>query len=125
MKNPLGETEVGGHQRASNIDGHGLNHSYKNPSATGKENQSYMHPHSHGGQLNFEQPWQTADKALQEAGRPSEQLGPSKTVFPVSTDKQRGQPPRPASAKATRSSSHSPAMRQGGLPSGPAKPTTF
>jgi hypothetical protein len=116
----MGETQMGGHQRAANIDGHGLNHSYKNPSATGKENLSYLHPHSHGGQLDFNQPWQTADKALQEAGRPTEQLGPSKTVLPVSTEKQRGQPARPAFAKASRGPSHTP-----GLPSGPAKPTTF
>jgi hypothetical protein len=117
-KNPLGETQVGGPQRASNIDGHGLNHSYKNPSATGRQNLSYMHPHSHGGQINFETPWQTADKALAEAGRPSEQLGRSKTVFPVNDSKQRGQPPRPAFAKATRGR----APTQPGALAGPPKP---
>lgn len=119
-KNPLDKTMVGGHQRSANIDGHGLNHSYKTPSATGKENLSYLHPHSHGGQIDFNQPWQTADRALQEAGRPSEQLGPSKTVFPVSTEKQRGQPARPAFAKASRSSSHTPSV-----PTGQAKPNVI
>lgn len=123
-KNPLGETQVAGHQRVAHLDGHGVNHHYKNPSATGRQNLSYMHPHSHGGQLSFNTARQSVDAALSEAGRDSGQLGPSKTVFPVSTEKQRGQPARPAYAKATRAPSHGP-TQPGGLPRGPVKPTTI
>jgi hypothetical protein len=108
---PVSDDKIGGHQRASHIDGHGLNASYKNPSATGRQNYSHME----GPKLNFEKPWSSADKTLQESARPVSQLGPSKTVFPVNTGKARGAPATPSFAKATRAGSHSP----GG---GPAQP---
>lgn len=82
--------KVQGHQRAAHIDGHGVNESYKVPSPTGKSNPSYMHPQVQ--KLSLTAPWQAVDKSLSEAGRPSEQLGRSKTVFPVSTEKVRGAP---------------------------------
>lgn len=99
--------KVPGHQRAAHIDGHGVNESYKLPSATGKSNKSYMHPQV--APLSLTAPWQTVDKTLAESGRPREQLGISKTVFPVSTDKVRGAP--------------KPAKAMPGIMPGPAKPT--
>lgn len=94
--------------RQTFIDGHGLNESYKVPSAhpSGKENLSYMHPQLKP--LSLETPWKTADKALGETHRPAPQLSRSKTVAPVSTGKVRGAP-----SKAP------------GVISGPAKPTVF
>lgn len=121
-KNPLDQSMAAGHQRVAHIDGHGVNHSYKNPSASGKENLSYMHP---GKPLSFDTAFKTADKALAESHRPLDQMGRSKTVFPVSTEKQRGQPPRPPFAKASRAASHSPKVGQPGVPTGPAKPVMF
>jgi hypothetical protein len=84
--------KVPGFGRMGFIDGHGLNHSYKNPSAhpSGRENLSYQHPH--GSQHNFEEPWQAVDKLLNESARHPEQLSASKTVFPVDTGKVRGAP---------------------------------
>lgn len=93
--------------RQTFIDGHNLNESYKQPSATGKENLTYMHPHVKP--ISIEAPWKTADKALSEAHRPPAQLSRSKTVAPVSTGKVRGAPRQPA---------------PGAIP-GPAKPTVF
>lgn len=112
--------DVPGHQRVSHLDGHAVNESYKMPSATGKSNPSYMHPHVKP--TNFSSPWQTANKALAEANRPSEQLGRSKTVFPVTQDKKMGAPKPPSYAKATRAPSHSPAA-PGVMPGPQAKPT--
>lgn len=112
---------VAGHQRVAHIDGHGVNESYKLPSATGKPNNSYMHPHVQP--VNFSTPWKTADKALSEAHRPTEQLGRSKTVFPVTQEKAAGVPKPPNYAKASRAPSHSPSPP--GVIPGAAKPTTF
>ena len=112
---------VPGHQRVAHIDGHGVNESYKMPSATGKPNTSYLHPQIKP--VNFSAPWKSADRALAEAHRPAEQLGRSKTVFPVSQTKTPGVPRPPNYAKATRAPSHSPAPP--GVIPGPAKPTIF
>ena len=114
------EMKVPGLGRSTFTDGHALNESYKMPSAhpAGKENLSYMHPHIKP--LNLEKPWSSVDKTLSETARPNEQLSRSKTVFPVSTVKDRGLPPRPAYAKATRAQSHSPAP---GVIPGPTAPT--
>lgn len=101
--------DVAGHQRAAHIDGHGVNASYKAPKL--QSNASHME----GPKLNFEKAWSTADKTLSESARPRNQLGPSKTVFPVNTGKARGAPKPPG---ASRADSHSP----GAIP-GPAKPT--
>lgn len=111
--------EVPGHQRVSHIDGHGVNESYKVPSATGKSNPSYMHPHVKP--VSFSNPWKTSDSSLGEGNRPSAQLGRSKTVFPVSQTKTPGVPKPPNFAKATRAPSHSPSPP--GVSAGPAKPT--
>lgn len=108
--------------RQSFLDGHGVNESYKVPSAhpSGRENSSYMHPQVKP--LSLEAPWKTADKALGEAHRPSDQLSRSKTVAPVSSGKVRGAPAQPSYARATRAPSHSPAP---GVIPGPEKPTVF
>jgi hypothetical protein len=103
---------VQGHQRAAHIDGHGVNESYKVPSATGRSNPSYMHPHVQP--LSLTKPWQTVDKQLGETSRPSNQLSIGKTVFPVSTEKVRGAPRQSKGVKST----------AGPVP-GPAKPTVF
>lgn len=114
--------DVAGHQRVSHLDGHAVNESYKVPSATGKgQNLSYMHPHIKP--TNFSAAWKTADKALGEAHRPSEQLGRSKTVFPVNQDKMRGVPQPPGFARTSRAPGRSPTLT-GGI-AGPAKPTVF
>lgn len=102
--------DVAGHQRAAHIDGHGVNAAYKAPKLAAS-NPSHME----GPKLNFEKAWSSADKTLQESARPKEQLGVSKTVFPVNTGKVRGAPKPPG---ASRADSHSPAA----IP-GPAKPT--
>ena len=118
-KNILGPSQAAGHQRVAHLDGHGVNESYKQPSATGKGNPSYMHPQVQKPTL--QKAFQTADSALGEASRPIEQLGQSKTVFAVKDAKQRGTPLRPPFAKATRATSHAP-TQPGVLPSMP-KPT--
>lgn len=117
-KNPLGSSQVSGHQRVAHQDGHDLNHSYKNPSATGKANQSYIHPQ---GAPSIAKAFQSVDTALGEAARPLSQLGQSKSVFAVNDQKQRGNPPRPPGAKATRAPSHAPT--QPGVLPGMPKPT--
>jgi hypothetical protein len=115
----MNSKQVPGAGRMTFTDGHELNESYKKPSAhpAGRENSSYMHPHVE--KLSLEKPWSSVDKSLAEAGRPSEQLSRSKTVFPVSSGKVRGTPTPPAYAKATRGPSHSPSP--GAIP-GVAKP---
>ena len=101
--------KIPGHQRAAHIDGHGVNESYKMPSPTGKSNSSYMHPQVKP--LRVTAPWQSIDRSLSEGGRPSEQLGRSKTVFAVNTAKVRGAP-KPGKAGAA------------GVIPGPGTPTT-
>jgi hypothetical protein len=112
---------VAGHQRVSHLDGHAVNESYKVPSATGKTNTSYAHPQVKP--TSFQTAWKTADSALGEGHRPSEQLGRSKTVFPVTQEKTPGVPRPPSYAKPSRAASHSPAPT--GIIAGPAKPTTI
>ena len=110
--------------RQTFIDGHDLNESFKvpaaSPSGAGRENASYMHPHVKP--LSLEAPWHSVDKTLSEEKRPAEQGSRSKTVFPVSSGKQRGAPPQPSFAKATRAPSHSPSP---GVIPGPSKPSVF
>ena len=112
---------VAGHQRVSHLDGHDVNESYKVPSATGKPNPTYMHPHlkplSTGGAFK------AADKALGEAERPANQMGRSKTVFPVNDQKARGVPKPPPAIRPSRAPSHAPAPT--GVIPGPVKPTLF
>jgi hypothetical protein len=116
---------IGGHQRVSHLDGHDVNESYKMPSAkqSSGTNLSYMHPQVKP--TNFETPWKTADKALAEAHRPIEQLGRSKTVFPVTQEKQRGAPKPPAFSNASRAKSHSPGSPGSAFIGGPDKPMLF
>lgn len=119
----MSDTMVPGIQKLASIDGHGLNESYKMPAAhpSGRANTSYMHPQVKP--LNLEAPRQSVDKTLAEASRPEGQLSRSKTIAPVSSNKTRGVPSPPAFAKASRSSSHAPAMP--GALAGPPKPTVF
>jgi len=114
--------EVGGHQRVSHPDGHAVNESYKVPSphSSGRSNTSYMHPQVKPLAMNVA--WKSADKALAESHRPIEQLGRSKTVFPVTQEKTPGAPRPPSFARASRAQSHSPSP---GVIPGPAKPTIF
>jgi hypothetical protein len=89
--------------RLAFMDGHDNNESYKLPvpHPTRTDNLSYMHPHD--SQLSPTKPWQSVDKTLDEAGRHPSQLSLSKTVFPVSTEKQRGAPkPKLAPLQATK-----------------------
>ena len=82
-------------------DGHDLNESYKQPSASPHKegprltapkagNLSYMHPH--GNDSGLLKPWQSVDKTLSEAERHPSQLSLGKTVFPTSTEKVKGAP---------------------------------
>ncbi|MBO0912684.1 MAG: hypothetical protein J2P13_12905 [Acidobacteria bacterium] len=114
--NGMDEKKVQGHQRVSHIDGHGVNESYKIPSPTGKSNKSYMHPQVQP--LSLTSPWQAVDKTLAEAARPTEQLGRSKTVFPVHTEKVRGAP-NPIVAKKGRM------LQAAGSPARGPKPPTI
>jgi hypothetical protein len=117
---------IGGHQRVANIDGHGVNESYKQPSAhwSGRENASYMHPQVKP--TSFETAWKTADKALAESHRPAEQQGRSKSVFAVNTEKTRGAPKPPNYAQATRAKAKPAAGAPGSAFAGPPqKPMTF
>lgn len=111
---------VAGHQRVSHLDGHGVNESYKIPSANpSKENLSYMHPHLKP--LGVGGAFKTADKALAEAHRPQEQIGKSKTVFAVNDNKARGVP-KAVSVPKTKARSAAPVP---GVIPGPVKPTLF
>lgn len=118
---------IAGHQRVANIDGHGVNESYKQPSAHwgGRENASYMHPQVKP--TSFEAAWKTADKALAESHRPVGQQGRGKSVFDVSTDKVRGAPKPPNYASASHGESHSPRPGAPGsaFAGPPSKPMTF
>ena len=118
----MANSKIPGLGRQTFLDGHGLNESYKVPSAhpLGRENSSYMHPQVKP--LSLETPWKTADKALSEGHRPSDQLSRSKTVAPVSSGKVRSAPALPSYSRATRAPSHSPLP---GVIPGPTKPTVF
>jgi hypothetical protein len=102
------EKDVAGHQRASHIDGHGLNESYKVPMASNPHGGGTNFSHMAGPKLSFDSPWKSADSSLGEGHRPAGQIGPSKTVFPVNTQKAAGPPKPPGFAGASRAQSKQP-----------------